>query len=210
MVVEESRRLGVKYLTLFAFSTENWHRPGEEVAGLMTLFQQYLESELDTLLENGVRLRIMGDRSRLPAGVRDLMEKSEAKTAGLTGMELVLAISYGGREEIVQAARRLADMAARGEISPSDITSATFRSGLYLPDVPDPDLLIRTSDEFRISNFLLWQLAYAEIVVSPVMWPEFSRNEFHRCLHEFAGRERRFGLTEEQVSGEAAVQAVSV
>ncbi len=199
MVVEESRRLGIRYLTLFTFSTENWRRPEQEVGGLMHLFVQHLESELDLLLKNGVRLRAMGDLSRLPESVRSLLERNEERTKDLDGMDLILAVSYGGREEIVRAARKLASEARAGTLDPDTITEETFSGGMYLADVPDPDLLIRTSDENRISNFLLWQLAYSEIVVSPLFWPEFSKEEFMRCLHDYAGRNRRFGLTQEQL-----------
>ncbi len=201
-VVEECRRLGVRHLTLFAFSTENWRRPQDEVGGLMSLFVQHLESELELLLKNDIRLRAMGDTARLPPAVRDMLRRNEERTAGLQGMDLILAVSYGGRDELVQAARKIAAAARDGELDPLAITEESFGRYLYLPDVPDPDLLIRTSDETRISNFLLWQLAYAEIVVSPVLWPDFSRDEFHRCLNVFAGRSRRFGLTQEQVEGE--------
>lgn len=199
MVVEECRRLGVRYLTLFAFSTENWRRPQDEVGGLMSLFVQHLESELELLLKNDIRLRAMGDTSRLPESVRAMLQRNEERTKNLKGMDLILAVSYGGRDELVQAARKIARSVKAGELDPESISEETFGRHLYLPDVPDPDLLIRTSDETRISNFLLWQLAYAEIVVTPVLWPDFNRDEFHRCLNVFAGRNRRFGLTQEQV-----------
>jgi len=201
MVVEECRRIGVRYLTLFAFSTENWRRPEEEVGGLMSLFVQPLESELDLLLKNGIRLRAMGDLSRLPASVRELLQRNEARTKDMTDMDLILAVSYGGRDELVQAVRKLGRDIQAGKLLPDAITEDVVAGSLYLPDVPDPDVLIRTSDETRISNFLLWQLAYSEIVVSPLLWPEFSRDEFYRCLHVFAGRNRRYGLTQEQISG---------
>jgi undecaprenyl diphosphate synthase len=201
MMVEECRRLGISYLTLFAFSTENWRRPEEEVGGLMNLFVQYLEGEVDLLLKNGIRLRAMGDKSRLSKTVRDVLERSEERTKHLTGMDLIIAISYGGRDELVRAVRKLGEEIKDGTRDPHSITDSDISGALYLPDVPDPDLLIRTSNEHRISNFLLWQLAYAEIVVSPLLWPDFSRDEFHRCLHVFAGRNRRFGLTQEQCNG---------
>jgi undecaprenyl diphosphate synthase len=201
MVVEEARRLGIRHLTLFAFSTENWRRPEEEVGGLMHLFVQHLESELELLLKNDIRLRAMGNVAKLPAAVRDLLARNEERTKNLTGMDLILAVSYGGRDELVQGFRKLGKAIQAGELDPESITEEVVSGSLYLPDVPDPDLLIRTSDETRISNFLLWQLAYAEIVVSPQLWPEFSRDELYRCLHVFAGRNRRFGLTQEQVAG---------
>ena len=199
MVVEECRKLGIRHLTLFAFSTENWKRPEDEVGGLMSLFVHYLDSELQLLLDNDVRLRTMGDIERLPPSVRELVRRNEERTKDLTGMDLVLAVSYGGRDEIVQSARKLARAVQSGELKPDDITEELFGRQLYLPDVPDPDLLIRTSEESRVSNFMLWQLAYSEIVVSKALWPDFSREEFMRCLHEFAGRNRRFGLTQEQL-----------
>lgn len=202
MIVEECRKLGIRYLTLFAFSTENWKRPEQEVGGLMHLFVQHLESELDLLLKNGVRLRAMGNLDRLPAAVRELLQRNEEKTAHLVGMDLILAVSYGGRDEIVQATRKIAQQISEGTLTLDEITEETVSSNLFLKGVPDPDLLIRTSDENRISNFLLWQLAYAEIVVSPLLWPEFSRDEFIRCLQQFAGRSRRFGLTQEQIETE--------
>lgn len=201
MVVEESRRLGIRHLTLFAFSTENWRRPQEEVGGLMGLFLQHLESELDLLLRNDIRLRAMGNLALLPRPVQELLRRNEEKTRNLTGMDLILAVSYGGRDELVQAMRGIGQRIQAGEVAPDSITEELISQSLYLPDVPDPDLLIRTSDETRLSNFLLWQLAYAEIVVSPQLWPDFSRDELYRCLHVFAGRNRRFGLTEEQIKG---------
>ena len=202
MVVEECRKLGIRYLTLFAFSTENWKRPEQEVGGLMHLFVQHLESELELLLNNGVRLRAMGDISRLPTAVRELLQRNEERTQHLDSLDLILAVSYGGRDEIVKATQRIAAQVQSGALAPEAITEELFSQNLYLKDIPDPDLLIRTSDENRISNFLLWQLAYAEIVVSPVFWPEFSRDEFLRCLHQFAGRSRRFGLTQDQIEKE--------
>lgn len=200
-IVRECRKLGVEYLTLFAFSTENWKRPEEEVGSLMKLFAAQLESELGELGENGVRLRTVGDLSRLPKPLQDALERAKAKTAANTALQLILAVSYGGRDEIVRAARRAAAAALAGEIKVEDINEGYFSSCLDCPDVPDPDLLIRTSDENRISNFLLWELAYSEIVVTPVLWPDFDGQELARCFSEYASRSRRFGLTEEQLSG---------
>ena len=199
MVVEESRKLGIRYITLFAFSTENWNRPPTEVSALMSLFQYHLEHELKDLTKNGVRLRAIGDRTKLPKGVSDLLSAVEASTVNNSELDLLLAVSYGGRDEIVHAARALASKVERGELKASEIDAAQFTSQLYAPDVPDPDLLIRTSNECRISNFLLWQLAYAEIVLSEKYWPEFTKEEYHNCLNRYAGRQRRFGLTEEQI-----------
>jgi undecaprenyl diphosphate synthase len=193
MIVEECRRMGVRYLTLFAFSSENWERPHEEVSGLMKLFHRYLESELELMLKNGVRLRAIGDRSKLPKAVVELLERNEEATKNLEGMDLILALSYGGRQEIVQAAKRLVEDVTAGRLAADQISENDLRMRLYAPDIPDPDLLIRSSGEFRISNFLLWQLAYTEIVVVPELWPDFTKESLLRCLSEFAGRERRFG-----------------
>jgi len=198
-VVEECRRLGIRYLTLFTFSTENWNRPRDEVNSLMKLFQHFLASELDNLKKNGVRLRAMGDVERLPAAVLKALKEGEEATSETFQMELILAVSYGGRQEIVSATRKIAAQVANGEISTEDINEEALRANLYLPDVPDPDLLIRTSHENRISNFMLWQLAYSEIVVTPALWPDFSLDELHSCLQEYSLRQRRFGLTEEQL-----------
>ncbi|MCO6429560.1 MAG: isoprenyl transferase [Deltaproteobacteria bacterium] len=198
-VVEESVRLGIRYLTLFAFSTENWRRPSDEVSSLMKLFLMHLESEVDLLKEHSIRLRAIGDLERLPAPVASALERCMTATQEGTAMDLVLAISYGGREEIVSAARRIAAEVKSGALDIQSIDEVAFSTKLYAPDIPDPDLLIRTSDENRISNFLLWQLAYSEIVLSPVLWPDFSKEEYMRCLEEYARRERRFGLTREQM-----------
>ncbi len=199
-VIEESRRLGIRYITLFAFSTENWQRPQAEISALMQLFKSYLDSELSLLIENQIRLRAIGDRSRLPSGVLSALEKAEQRTAQLAGMDLILAVSYGGRNEIVRAAKTLAQRYKLGELADGAFNENAFSQALDAPDVPDPDLLIRTSDENRISNFLLWQLAYSEIVVSPLCWPDFDAAEYQRCLTEFNSRDRRFGLTADQLN----------
>ncbi|MCB0359397.1 MAG: isoprenyl transferase [Bdellovibrionales bacterium] len=205
-VVEECRKCGIRYLTLFSFSSENWHRSADEVGGLMKLFKRYLDSELKTLLENGVRLRAIGDLERLPAFVRESLMETMERTANNQGLDLILAVSYGAREEIVHAARALARDVAEGKLSPEDITSAQFASRLWTADIPDPDLLIRTSGEMRISNFLLWQLAYSELVVTTTLWPDFGVDELHECLGEYARRERRFGLTADQLAQRNGVQ----
>ncbi len=197
-MVETCRRLGVRYLTLFAFSTENFQRPAEEVGALMRLFVHYLEAEVPRLKEHGVRLRTQGDLTRLPPDLAERFRQAERETEHLTGMDLIIAVAYGGRLEIVSAARKIAERVRTGEILTQDITEDLFARSLFLPDVPDPELLIRTSDEFRISNFLLWEIAYAELVVTPVLWPDFTEAELHRCIHEFNTRSRRFGRTEEQ------------
>lgn len=204
VVVEEARKLGIRYLTLFAFSTENWQRPADEVDSLMRLFVQYLESEVPLLTKNGIRLRAIGDLTRLSEEVRARLNATLDATRSGSEMELLLALSYGGRDEIVHAVRRIAERVESRELLSAAITESTVAQHLFAPDVPDPDLLIRTSGEYRISNFLLWQLAYAEIVVSELYWPEFTKEEFSRCLAEYARRERRFGLTQAQVEGTSA------
>ncbi len=209
MVVEESRRLGVRYLTLFAFSSENWGRPEPEVSALMSLFAQYLESELDLLRNNQIRLRAMGDLSKLPQKVQDSLGRTMKATAEAQGMDLIMAVSYGSRDEIVNAVRGIACQVKSGSLDPDAINAQTISQHLYLPDLPDPDLLIRTSNEIRISNFLLWQLAYSEIVVSPLFWPDFSKDEYARCLQAFASRKRRFGLTQEQAQSQTTTETVS-
>lgn len=198
-VVEECRRLGVRYLTLFSFSTENWQRSPEEVNALMKLFRRYLKSEVGTLNENGVRLRAIGDLARLPSGVREALDSATQATVENTGMDLVLAVSYGGREEIAHAARELAREALERKLEVSEIDEAAVQRHLWTADIPDPDLLIRTSGEMRISNFLLWQLAYAEIVISPLFWPDFNEAALRHCIEQYQTRERRFGMTTEQV-----------
>jgi len=207
--VEEARRLGVRYLTLFCFSTENWGRPEQEVSTLMRLLHKHLDGELELMLKNQIRLRAIGNLGLLPDFVRRSLQEKEDRTRNMSGMDLVLAISYGGREEILQAVRSIVRDVAQGKIllpSGDDlqgvITEEDFGSRLYAADIPDPELLIRTSGENRISNFLLWQLAYTEIVVSPVYWPDFGKEELSRCLREFSQRTRRFGLTDEQMSDE--------
>lgn len=200
MVVEQCRRLGIRYLTLFAFSTENWNRPKPEVGALMKLLQHHLLNELDELHSHGIRVRVIGEVERLPDNIRGAIERAEALTVNNDKMDLILAVSYGGRREIARAARLLAADVRKGVVDPETIGEDVFARYLYAPDVPDPDLLIRTSDELRISNFLLWQLAYTEIVVSDKCWPDFSQEEFKRCLHEYSKRTRRYGLTSEQLA----------
>jgi undecaprenyl diphosphate synthase len=199
MVVEESRRLGIRYLTLFAFSTENWKRPRLEVNTLMRLFRQYLLSERELLIENGVRLRAIGRRESLPEVTRTALEEVERATEHLQGMELILALSYGGRDELVQATQSIAKKVKEGALAVEEISEKTIQDNLFAPDIPDPDLLIRTSREYRVSNFLLWQLAYSEIVVSSLYWPAFTKDAFMECLTEYSTRSRRFGLTSEQL-----------
>jgi len=199
-VVEEARRTGIQYLTLYAFSTENWERPEAEVSALMELLCHYLESELELFLSHNIRLRVIGDHSRLPLEVRQKLEETINKTAAMNGMDLILALSYGGRQELVNAVRRIGLAVQRAELDPDAIDQDLVRKYLYAPDVPDPDLLIRTSGENRISNFLLWQIAYAEIVIRSEGWPEFRADQFKQCIGEYAIRERRFGRTSSKLN----------
>lgn len=195
MVVEECRKVGVRYLTLYAFSSENWSRPQDEVSHLMKLLITYLEKELNSLKANNVHIRTVGDTHKLPKEIQDLLFKASEETKEGAELDLILALSYGGRDEIARAAKRIAERVSNGELSIDEINSKTFSGYLYAPDVPDPELLIRTSGEKRISNFLLWQSAYAEFVFSSVHWPDFSKDEFYSCLEEYKKRERRFGST---------------
>ena len=191
--VETARELGVSYLTLYAFSSENWKRPEGEVTDLMGLLRLYLRNEVKTLHKNGIRLRVIGDRTRLGPDIVSLIEESEAKTAANTALTLILALSYGGRQEIIMAAQALARKVAQGEISAEAIDETALSGQLYTADIPDPDLVIRTSGEQRISNFLLWQCAYSELVFLDVLWPDFGRSDFEAAIADFQGRERRFG-----------------
>lgn len=193
--VEVARELGISYLTLYAFSSENWKRPVGEVTDLMGLLRLYLRNEVASLHRNGVRLRVIGDRSRLSGDINALIDASETKTAANTGLTLVLALSYGGRQEIVHAARRLAEQVAAGRLAPDSIDENVFAANLFTVGIPDPDLLIRTSGEQRVSNFLLWQAAYAEFVFTDVLWPDFGRDHLEAAIRDFHGRERRFGNT---------------
>lgn len=196
-VVKEITRaageLGVKYLTLYAFSTENWQRDPEEVATLMGLLRDYLKSDLKEIQENGVRIIFIGERQMLDADIVEQMAKIEAETAHNDKMTLCIAISYGARQEIVNAARKIAVLARREDILPEDVDIKMFSDMLYTKDVPDPDLVIRTSGEQRISNYLLWQIAYAEFFFTPTLWPDFGKGELERIINDFNTRERRYG-----------------
>ena len=202
LCVEECTRLGVGALTLFAFSSENWSRPAEEVASLMGLFLTTIDREVDELDRQGVRLRIIGNRQALSVRLQAQIRAAERRTAGNPGLKLQIAVSYGGRWDIVQAARKLAGQCASGALRPDQIDEARFAGALELGALPDVDLLIRTGGERRISNFLLWNLAYAELYFSDRLWPDFDLAELARALEFFAGRERRFGLTGGQVQAE--------
>lgn len=194
-VISAARELGVRYLTLFGFSSENWRRPADEVSDLMHLLRFYLRSELAELHRNGVRLRIIGDRNRLAPDIVQLIEGAENHTGDNAGLTVMVALSYGARQEIVDAARRLATEAAAGTLDPATIDEAAFTGRLYAPDIPDPDLIIRTSGEKRISNFLLWQAAYAEFLFVDTLWPDFQKSDLEAALDEYHRRERRFGAT---------------
>ena len=199
IITRAARRLGLKYLTLYTFSFENWNRPRLEVEGLMLLLRRYLEGEVDEMMENGLRLNAIGDLDRLPKATRKLLDKTMDRTAGNSEMVLSLALSYGGRVEILDTCRRIAEECLAGKLSPQDIDEAAFAQRLYTRGIPDPDLMIRTGGECRISNFLLWQIAYAEIYMTAKYWPDFDEAEFTAALVDYQGRQRRFGRTGEQV-----------
>ncbi len=198
-VVGACGELGVGYLTLYAFSTENWKRPQEEVSLLMRLLLKALRDETDRLNSNNVSLRVIGDVQTLPAEVQSGLLESIRKTASNTGLTLILALSYSGRWDLTEAARGLARKAASGRLEPEAITEDLVAAHLSTAGVPDPDLLIRTSGELRISNFLLWQLAYAEFHVTPKFWPEFRRQDLYEAISDYQRRERRFGMVGDQV-----------
>jgi undecaprenyl diphosphate synthase len=192
-ILRACRDHGVQYLTVYAFSSENWVRPKSEVNGLMTLLKTFLRQQEFELHENKVRLRMIGRMEDLPAAVQKELQRVIAATAHYTEHQLILALSYGSRAEITAACRQLAAAVQAGKLDPQQITEQTVAQHLYLPDVPDPDLLIRTSGEMRISNFLLWQISYAELYVTPVLWPDFREAEFAAALRDYAKRHRRFG-----------------
>ncbi len=199
-ITRAARELGIEALTLFAFSSQNWSRPVEEVTGLMGLLRDYLVGERSEILDNQIRLEGIGDVERLPPMVKEPLDELRAASAHNTGMVLTLALSYGGRESIVRAVRSVATDVAAGKLAPGDIDVERFASYLPTCRLPAVDLLIRTSGEQRISNFMLWELAYAELVFVDVLWPEFRREHLTQCLDAFGNRERRFGLTSAQLA----------
>ncbi|MGV6473353.1 polyprenyl diphosphate synthase [Azotobacter vinelandii] len=201
--IEVCVEVGVEVLTLFAFSSENWQRPATEVSALMELFLTALRREARRLCENGICLRIIGDRSRFSPELQDAMREAELQTAGQTGLLLQVAANYGGQWDIAQAAQRLAREVQAGQLQPDDITPQLLQSCLSTGDQPPPDLCIRTGGDRRISNFLLWQLAYAELYFTDQYWPDFRQDAMRRALADFASRQRRFGKTSEQVEAEA-------
>ncbi len=198
-IVEACGELDINVLTLYTFSTENWNRPVDEVSALMKLLIQTLNKEIEELAAKNVQLRVIGDLTLLPKDVKENIDKGIQYTADNTGMILNMALSYGSREEIITAIREIACKVQKQEILPDDINSAVLQQHLYTCDLPDPDLLIRTSGEFRVSNFLLWQLAYSEFYVTDVFWPEFRRQHLYQAIDSYQKRERRFGKTSEQL-----------
>ncbi len=205
-ITEAASKAGVKFLTLYTFSTENWKRPQPEVDMLMHLIVTAIERETPDLIKNNVRLSVIGDRSRVPHATMSRLDTCIADTSHCTGLNLILAISYSGRWEITQAVRNIARRAADGSLCPDDIDDNTVAAALATASVPDPDVMIRTGGEKRISNFLLWQLAYSEIFVTDTYWPDFSENEFYDILRQYSQRQRRFGLTSGQIE-DSAVQS---
>jgi undecaprenyl diphosphate synthase len=191
--VRAAAELGIRYLTLFSFSSENWKRPAVEVEELMGLLRRYLRSEIAELRENGVQLRIIGDRSRLAPDIVRMIEEAEAHTRDNDRLVLVLALSYGGRQDIAAACRSLAELVAKGELDPAAIDERLLATALATDGIPDPDLLIRTSGEQRISNFLLWQLAYSELVFTDRLWPDFGKDDLLAAIADFQQRDRRYG-----------------
>jgi undecaprenyl diphosphate synthase len=198
-VIECAAELGLKYLTLYTFSTENWSRPDEEVSALMGIMVQSLNNETDTLIKNNIRLNAIGDVNRLAKDVKERLFNTINLTSTATGLTLIVALSYSSRWEIVEAAKKLAADINTGKLKPGSVDENDFEKYLTTSGIPDPELMIRTSGELRVSNFLLWQLAYTELYFTEVLWPDFSKEEFYRAIIDFQKRERRFGKTSEQV-----------
>ncbi|MCX5861431.1 MAG: isoprenyl transferase [Deltaproteobacteria bacterium] len=196
--VEFCRRQGIRFLTLYAFSTENWQRPKSEVSGLMKLLSQFIDSELEEIHANDIALRTIGDVSRLPQSLSAKISAAKQRTSGNKSMVLSIALSYGGRQEILSAALRIAQDLKAGRIGESEVTEELFANMLDTQGMPDPDLLIRTGGEVRISNFLLWQSAYTELFFTPVLWPDFDDETFREALEAYTSRQRRYGMTSEQ------------
>jgi len=200
--VEAAAELGVEYLTLYAFSTENWNRPREEIEALMGLLVQTINNEMETLNKNNVRLRMIGDQGSLPEKVREELNYGVKSTEKNTGTNLILAISYSGRWEILEAMRKMAQEIVEKDIKPEELGCETFVRYLQTAEIPDPELLIRTSGEYRISNFLLWQVAYTELYFTDVLWPDFRKKDFFDAIVDFQKRERRFGKISDQIKSE--------
>jgi undecaprenyl diphosphate synthase len=199
-VIEAAAELGINYLTLYAFSTENWGRPDEEVSALMGLMVESLNNETVTLVKNNISLRIIGDVDRLSTDVRKRLDETINETSGCTGLNLVVALSYSSRWEITQAARKIAADAQNGILTPDAVSEEKIEQYLSTSGIPDPELMIRTSGELRISNFLLWQLAYTELYFTDILWPDFGKENFYKAIIDYQRRERRFGKTSEQVT----------
>ena len=192
-IVEDAARLGIRYLTVYGFSTENWKRPAEEVGALMQLFRYYAKRLLKIAKANNVRVRMIGERSRFAPDIVEGIDSLERETKDNTGLTFVIAVNYGGRDELTRAVRKLAADCCAGKLEPSAITEQVVNSYLDTADIPDPDLLIRTSGEIRLSNYLLWQLAYSEIYITDCLWPDFNRDELIKAIEQFNQRDRRFG-----------------
>lgn len=192
-IVKASSALGIKYLTVYAFSTENWKRSTEEVSGIFKLIVIYIEKELKELHENNVKVRVWGDYERLPQDAVESLERSLKTTAGNTGLQFNIALNYGGRDEILRSVRKLAKEVEAGNLKADDITEDMISENLYTAGIPDPDMIIRTSGEMRLSNYLLWQSAYSEFVFTDVLWPDFNREEYEKLIEVYQNRKRRFG-----------------
>ena len=198
--LEAAVELGVKYLTVYAFSTENWSRPRMEVNALMELLVDTIEKEIPTFMENGIQLQVIGNMDQLPGTCQAQLERAMKITENNNTLTLILALSYSGRWDIIEAVKKIAESVKVGEIQPEDINESVLNTALNTAEFPDPDLLIRTSGEQRISNFLLWEIAYSEIYFTPVLWPDFTKDDFYKAIIDFQGRERRFGKTSEQIA----------
>ncbi len=192
-IIEASAKIGIKYLTLYAFSTENWKRPDKEVNFLMNLLNNYLTKEEKTLIDNDIRLNVIGDISKLPEKIQKKIDRLKRITKNNKRMMLILALNYGARSEITQAVKKISSMVKKGKLKTGKIKESTISENLYTAGIPDPDLLIRTSGEMRVSNFLLWQIAYSEIYISDVLWPDFRKKELFKAIKEYGRRERRYG-----------------
>lgn len=198
-IVRTSRELGISWLTLYAFSEENWIRPRYEIDALMKMLKRFMKSELDEMMENGIRFNAIGRINKLPADVQETIDRTIEETSANRDMVLTLALSYGGRQEIFDAIQKIIKRIQSGEMSLEDISEKLISDSLYTRSMPDPDLLIRTSGEYRISNFMLWQIAYTELYITPTLWPDFRKEEYLFAIKEFQERERRFGATSEQL-----------
>ncbi len=198
-IIETATELGIKYITLYAFSTENWNRPWKEVEALMELMVHSLSTETEKLIKNNIRLKVMGDINRLSDVVRKSLDETLTRTASCKGMTLIVALSYSSRWEIIRASRLIAERVAEGKLNPEEIDDKVFENNLTTSGIPDPEILVRTSGELRISNFLLWQIAYSELYFTETLWPDFGKDELYKAIIDYQKRERRFGKTSQQV-----------